>query len=46
MAMGFEKETMLFFYNLRDIVPSAAHEIVDRVIVEEKTHARRLAQML
>jgi rubrerythrin len=46
MAMGFEKETMLFFYNLRDIVSDADQQIIDRIIAEEKAHLRRLAGML
>ena len=46
MAMGFEKETMLFFYNLRDIVPDADQKMIDRIIDEEKAHLRRLAGIL
>lgn len=46
MAMGFEKETMLFFYNLRDIVSDADQQIIDRIIAEEKAHLRRLAGVL
>lgn len=46
MAMGFEKETMLFFYDLRDKVSGADKGVVERIIAEEKTHVRRLAEML
>lgn len=46
MAMGFEKETMLFFYNLHDIVSDADQKVIDRIIAEEKTHLQRLAGML
>lgn len=46
MAMGFEKETLLFFYNLRDIVSQADAKTVDKIIAEEKTHLRRLAGLL
>jgi rubrerythrin len=46
MAMDFEKETMLFFYDLRDKVPDADKEVVERIIAEEKTHVKRLASML
>jgi rubrerythrin len=35
-AMGFEKETLLYFYELRAIVKEK--EIVDRVINEERSH--------
>jgi rubrerythrin len=46
MAMGFEKETILFFYNVRDVVTGGKQAIIDRIIAEEKSHVRRLAGML
>jgi rubrerythrin len=46
MAMGFEKETLLFFYDLRDVVRGEHREFVDKIVAEEKTHLRRLADML
>ncbi len=45
-ALDFEKETMLFFYDLRDMVSEADKEVIERIIAEEKTHMRRLAAML
>jgi rubrerythrin len=45
-AMGFEKDTLLFFYDLRDMVSEADREAVSGVIREEKKHLRRLARML
>jgi rubrerythrin len=35
-ALGFEKETLLFFVGLRDVVKEK--EIVDEIIAEEKRH--------
>jgi rubrerythrin len=46
MAIGFEKETLLFFYDLRDLVTGPAKEPIQRIVDEEKTHIRRLAGML
>jgi rubrerythrin len=46
MAMSFEKETILFFYNVRDVATGGKQEIIDRIIAEEKSHVRRLAGML
>jgi rubrerythrin len=40
-AMGFEKETLLYFFELRSIVKEK--EVVDEVIDEEKSHIRWLA---
>jgi len=45
-AMGFEKDTLLFFYDLRDMVREADREAISRIIREEKVHLRRLAKML
>jgi rubrerythrin len=45
-AMGFEKDTLLFFYDLRDMVSEANRETISGVIREEKAHLRRLAKML
>ena len=39
MALGFEKDTLLFFYDLREMVPERDREVVDRIIREEKAHA-------
>jgi rubrerythrin len=43
-AMFFEKETLLYFYSMRDLV----HEwgIVDEIIKEEKSHIKKLAELM
>ena len=46
MAIGFEKDTLLFFYDLRDMVGAAEHKAVSGIIQEEKQHLRRLANLL
>jgi rubrerythrin len=45
-ALGFEKDTMLFFYDLREMVGEADRASVSRVISEERKHVRRLAALL
>jgi rubrerythrin len=45
-ALGFEKDTLLFFYDLRDMVGEAERGSLDRIIREEKAHLQRLAKML
>ncbi len=42
-AMGFEKDTMLFYYDLREMVAKKDRETISKVIQEEKQHLRRLA---
>lgn len=46
MAIGFEKETLLFFYNLSDLVSERNRKTVQQIINEEKSHVRRLAGLL
>jgi len=46
MAIGFEKETMLFFHDLYEKVPEGGKGTVERVIAEERRHVQRLARML
>jgi rubrerythrin len=45
-AMGFEKDTLLFFYDLREMVSQVERGTISDIITEEKTHLRRLAKML
>jgi len=45
-AMGFEKDTLLFFYDLREMVSEAERGAISDVILEEKSHLHRLVKML
>ncbi len=45
-AMGFEKDTLLFFYDLREMVSEAERRAISDIILEEKAHLRRLAKMM
>ena len=44
-AIEFEKQTLLYFYSLRDLVQPSNVPIIDQVIAEEKSHVRRLSAM-
>jgi rubrerythrin len=46
MAIEFEKETLLFFHDLNDIVPDSGKRAVHEIVEEERSHIRRLAGML
>ncbi|HID89688.1 MAG TPA: DUF2383 domain-containing protein [Anaerolineae bacterium] len=46
MALGFEKDTLIFFYDLREMMPEKDQNIVTEIIREEKAHVRRLARLL
>jgi rubrerythrin len=45
-ALSFEKETLLFFHELRGAVRGPAQQKVERIIEEEKTHIQRLSGMI
>jgi len=45
-ALGFEKETLLFFHELYDAVRGPGRQTVERIIQEEKQHVQRLSGML
>jgi rubrerythrin len=45
-AMGFEKDTLLFFYDLREMVGEKDQETIAAIIREEKRHLRRLSKLL
>ena len=46
MALGFEKDTLIFFYDLREMIPEKDQGIVTEIIREEKAHVRRIARLL
>lgn len=46
MAMAFEKDTLLFFFDLRDNVAEGDRSFIEKVVDEEKAHIRRLAELL
>jgi len=45
-ALVFEKDTLLFFYDLRDMVSEAEQQSVTAIIDEERIHVRQIAQMI
>ena len=45
MAIGLEKDSILFYCQMKDLVPPPVREVLDRVIAEEKSHLRDLSQI-
>ncbi|MGQ9532555.1 MAG: ferritin-like domain-containing protein [Desulfotomaculales bacterium] len=43
LALGFEKDSLLFFHELRQLVPEGERGVVDGIIREEREHVRKLA---
>lgn len=42
-AINFEKETLLFFYQILEMIKTQKHELVKKIIEEEKRHIQRLS---
>ena len=45
LAIGAEKDSILFYYQMRDIMPQRAQPTVNKVICEEKSHLRQLSEL-
>jgi rubrerythrin len=45
-ALGFEKETLLFYHEIKDAVRGADQEAISRIVREEKQHILRLSTVL
>lgn len=46
MAMSFEKDTLLFFMEMKELVPATEKDAVQSCIEEERLHLRQLRAML
>lgn len=46
IAMGFEKDTILFFSEMREFVPDGERKHIEDCIEEERSHLRLLAGLL
>ncbi|HEY3396930.1 MAG TPA: ferritin family protein [Armatimonadota bacterium] len=44
-ALGFEKDTILFYYEMRHVMGGAHREIMDDILTQEKSHVERLRRM-
>lgn len=45
-AIAFEKDTLLFYYDLHDLVPEAHRSALTAIVQEESSHVRQLAKVL
>jgi len=44
IAIGFEKDTLLFFYELLNVTPPASRAAAAQIVEEEKRHVQMLAE--
>jgi len=45
IALGAEKDSILFYMEMRDLVRSSDRDLVNNIIEEEKSHLRRLTEL-
>lgn len=45
LAMRAEKDSILFYYEMRDNVPQRAVPVLNRIITEEKSHLQQLSEI-
>jgi rubrerythrin len=43
LAIGAEKDSILFYYEMKEIMPQRAQATVNKIITEEKSHLRQLS---
>jgi len=45
LAIGSEKDSILFYYEMKEVMPQRAQATVGRIIAEEKSHLRQLSEL-
>ena len=45
IATGAEKDSILFYYEMKDIMPQRAQPTINKIIAEEKSHLRQLSEL-
>ncbi len=45
LAISAEKDSILFYYEMKDIMPERAQPTVNKIIAEEKKHLRQLSEL-
>ena len=45
LGINAEKDSILFYYEMRDIMPLRALHIINRIIAEEKSHLQQLSEV-
>jgi rubrerythrin len=45
LSIALEKDSILFYYELRDTLPQRTHALLNKIIAEEKSHIRELSEL-
>ncbi len=44
LSISAEKDSILFYYNMKELMPQRAQPMVNKIITEEKSHLRQLSE--
>jgi len=45
LSISAEKDSILFYYNMKELMPKGAQATVNKIITEEKLHLRQLSEL-
>ena len=45
LSISAEKDSILFYYNMKELMPQRAQAAVNKIITEEKSHLRQLSEL-
>jgi rubrerythrin len=45
LAIGAEKDSILFYYQMGEVMPPPTQSVVNRIIAEEKSHLKELSEL-
>ena len=45
LAIRAEKDSILFYYGMKEVLPQPAQSMVDKIIGEEKSHLREISEL-
>lgn len=45
LAISAEKDSILFYYEMKEVMPQRAQATVNKIITEEKSHLRQLSEL-
>ncbi|MFC1938994.1 ferritin family protein [Chloroflexota bacterium] len=45
LGISAEKDSILFYYEMKEIVPQSVRSTIDKIIAEEKLHLRQLSEL-
>ena len=45
LAIGFEKDSIIFYEGMKKVVPAYGHKLVDQLITQEQNHLTKLTEL-